>query len=384
MQIILIRHGQPKFTFPTWVNGDAFWRCIMAYQRSELCPTSWPPAPTKALTKALIQNANGLWLTSDLPRAAQSARRLQPLGPITHSSRFREPEFEQPKLPKVIPLPFWVWALMARIQRRLDALIGTGAAQTRHAHILTATHYLIEQASRVGSVALVGHSITHRLIAQELRRLGWQGPRVPYSIYWGCSLYTCSEPTVCLAQVHDLPQPAPDIFGPVEESEVAQALIQGKDNFETSLGEVLRRDRKFSLAEAIGREGADFLKGESTIPRPLRAIAHINLLIAEHLQDAQGALEPVLKTWIKTDVRVSQHLDEPATALHKILASILDSEEILSEFSRQVNVQWGEIYGERPHFQTLGQPPHPQTAYTHATVRKTLLTLLTALTNSQP
>ncbi|MEM9903739.1 MAG: hypothetical protein AAF921_01780 [Cyanobacteria bacterium P01_D01_bin.44] len=380
MQIILIRHGRPKFTFPTWVNGDAFWQCIMAYQRSELCPTSWPPAPTKAL----IQNANGLLLTSDLPRAAQSARRLQPLGPITRSSIFREPEFEQPKLPKVIHLPFWVWAFMARIQRRLDALIGTASKQTRQAHILTATHYLIEQASRVGSVALVGHSISHRLIAQELRRLGWQGPCVPHSSYWGCSLYTCAEPTLCPAQTHDLPQPAQAIFDRVEERGAAQAPSQSKDDFETFLGEVLRRDRKFSLAEAIGREGASFLKGESTIPRPLRAIAHINLLIAEHLQDSQGALEPVLKIWVKTDVRVSQHLDEPCTALCKILTSILDSEEILFEFSRQVNVRWGEIYDERPHFQKLGQPPHPQTAYAHATVRKTLLTLLTALTNSQP
>ncbi|MEM9161549.1 MAG: hypothetical protein AAGC54_00575, partial [Cyanobacteria bacterium P01_F01_bin.4] len=95
-------------------------------------------------------------------------------------------------------------------------------------------------------------------------------------------------------------------------------------------------------------------------------------------------LDSVLKTWVKTDVRMSQHLDEPLTALRKILTSIIDSEETLSEFSRQVNVQWGEIYGERPHFQALGQPPHPQTAYPHATVRETLLNLLEALTNSQP
>ncbi|MEM9164392.1 MAG: hypothetical protein AAGC54_15155, partial [Cyanobacteria bacterium P01_F01_bin.4] len=269
MQIILIRYGQPKFSLPTWVNGDEFSRCIMAYQQSELRPESRPPVAVKAL----IQNANGLLLTSDLPPAYQSARRLQPIGPITRSSLFRELGFDQPQLPKSIHLPFLAWGLMARIQGMFGTLIGAASAQMRQDRILTATHYLIEQANRAGSVALVGHSTTHRLIAQELRRLGWQGPRVPHSSYWGCSLYTCSEQTILPAQANDLSQPGQDIFEQVEEIGTTQALAQSNDDFETYLGEAFRRDRKFSLAEAIGRAGADFLKGESTIPRPLRAMA---------------------------------------------------------------------------------------------------------------
>ncbi|MGB3668789.1 MAG: hypothetical protein WA984_01660, partial [Phormidesmis sp.] len=38
----------------------------------------------------------------------------------------------------------------------------------------------------------------------------------------------------------------------------------------------IRLARKFSLAEAIGREGGSFMKGESAIPRPLRAATELN------------------------------------------------------------------------------------------------------------
>jgi hypothetical protein len=38
--------------------------------------------------------------------------------------------------------------------------------------------------------------------------------------------------------------------------------------------------RKFSLAEAIGREGGNFLKGESPVPKLLQATTEINTFIA--------------------------------------------------------------------------------------------------------
>ncbi|NJL87964.1 MAG: hypothetical protein HC886_21480 [Leptolyngbyaceae cyanobacterium SM1_1_3] len=137
--------------------------------------------------------------------------------------------------------------------------------------------------------------------------------------------------------------------------------------------------RPFSLAEAIGREGGNFLKGECLVPKPLRAIAEINLFIDQHLCDQLGALQQVLQAWVKTDICISQHFEAPLEALEKILASILESPYTFNEFSRQVNAQWGKLYDEIPHFQLLGQPPHPETAYPHALLRQRLAELQAAL-----
>ena len=95
--------------------------------------------------------------------------------------------------------------------------------------------------------------------------------------------------------------------------------------------------RKFSLAEAIGREGGDFLKGESPVPKLVQATTEINTFIAINLQDSSGALQAVLQTWISTDeAGVSKNLDSPLTALKQMLDNIIDNSELLYELVRQV------------------------------------------------
>ena len=53
---------------------------------------------------------------------------------------------------------------------------------------------------------------------------------------------------------------------------------------ETQRDQAIRQEilagREFSLAEVIGREGGDFLKGESPVPKLVQAINEINLFIA--------------------------------------------------------------------------------------------------------
>src|SRR5262245_45236130 len=78
--------------------------------------------------------------------------------------------------------------------------------------------------------------------------------------------------------------------------------------------------RKFSLAEAIGREGGAFLKGESPLPQLLRARAEINLFIDRNLTDPAGALKAVLQTLVAADdVYISRHLSSPLDALGEFL-----------------------------------------------------------------
>lgn len=134
--------------------------------------------------------------------------------------------------------------------------------------------------------------------------------------------------------------------------------------------------RKFSLSEAIGREGCSLLKGsQAMVPRPLRSLAVINGWIDQNLRDPNGALQACLKQWVKTDVRLGKYLDKPLVALHAMVTDIVQQPQILYEFARQVAVEWGHMSGERPYFQKPGMAPHPEAMYAHESIRDVLAEL---------
>jgi hypothetical protein len=138
--------------------------------------------------------------------------------------------------------------------------------------------------------------------------------------------------------------------------------------------------RKFSLAEAIAREGGSFLKGESLVPRLLQAKAEINLFIDRNLTDSSGALKAVLQALVATDdAHIGRHLSSPLDALREFLEMLVRTPQVLYELVRQVDVKWGQSSGERPHFQQPGQAPDPEDTYTHESVRQQLVTLLARL-----
>ncbi|MEM1366920.1 MAG: hypothetical protein AAGG02_02660 [Cyanobacteria bacterium P01_H01_bin.15] len=145
------------------------------------------------------------------------------------------------------------------------------------------------------------------------------------------------------------------------------------------------RDRKFSLAAAIAQEGGGFLKGESPVPRQVQVLAEINQFIDAHLADSSGALQYVLKQWLKGDGEsLSQHEETPVLALKPLLSRLLDNENLYFEFVRQVDLKWGQMHEERPFFQRPGQPAHPDDEYSHDSVRERLTQLQTQLSAQQP
>ncbi|MBP0018486.1 MAG: hypothetical protein J7647_13175 [Cyanobacteria bacterium SBLK] len=153
-------------------------------------------------------------------------------------------------------------------------------------------------------------------------------------------------------------------------------MTSDKDDRDLAIQRDILSGRKFSLAEAIGREGGSFLKGESPVPRLAQAIAKLQMFVKQNLSDSSGALQAVLYVAIETDSRVSQSLDSPLVALDKILSSLLENENLFYEFVNRVDRKWGQIYGERPYFQQPGQPPHPEDEYSHESVRSQLVEFL--------
>jgi hypothetical protein len=139
----------------------------------------------------------------------------------------------------------------------------------------------------------------------------------------------------------------------------------------------IRQRRTFSLGEAIGREGGDFLKGASTVPRLAQITAEITNFVDQNLSDVSGALRTILHRRIKTnDVLVTKHEAVPIAALKELLSAILEHETALFELVGEVDAQWGQMMLERPYFQKPEQSPHPQDEYTHESVRRDLERLL--------
>ena len=147
---------------------------------------------------------------------------------------------------------------------------------------------------------------------------------------------------------------------------------------EDKIEKEIRDQQNFSVSGAIGRAGGGgMLKGASPIPKNRQASNEMIELIRQHCPDPSGALKSVLSRRIKNSgPLLEKHLDNPNAALVETIQTLLGTDSLLHEFVRQVDMRWGELYQERPHFQQPGQIPHPDDEYTHDSVRKDLATLL--------
>lgn len=135
--------------------------------------------------------------------------------------------------------------------------------------------------------------------------------------------------------------------------------------------------RKLTVADVIGQAGGDFLKGESPVPKLLQLKIELKLFLNQVLRDSEGALLWVLQTQVDDeDDLISQFAERPLLALQKMVETMISHPGLLTEIVRQADCRWGQIYGERPHFDIPGRPNHPDDAYTFASVQQQLTDLL--------
>lgn len=140
------------------------------------------------------------------------------------------------------------------------------------------------------------------------------------------------------------------------------------------------QQRKFSLAEALGRKGGGLFKGASPVPLERRLQMTIEQWVQRNVPDGEGALRRVLSRWVgENEPLMMAHADQPLEALREVIEMILANEERLHEFVRQVDVEWGRMYQERPHFERSGRPADADDPYTFESVRAKLKTALQAL-----
>jgi hypothetical protein len=143
----------------------------------------------------------------------------------------------------------------------------------------------------------------------------------------------------------------------------------------------IRSDRKFTLAEAIGRMGGpDMMKGASPVTRKRQAELEIKHYLNRHLVDVEGALQVVLLRRVtESRALLEAGYEQPIVVMGGIVRRLLQSETLLRTFVGDVDRQWGHANQERPHFEREAQPPHPDDPYTLSSVRSALSGLLEKL-----
>ncbi len=154
---------------------------------------------------------------------------------------------------------------------------------------------------------------------------------------------------------------------------------------EAELEKEIRAGRKFSLAEAIGRlAGPGAMKGASPTPRLRQAELEIGSWLRSHLVDAAGALELVLHRRVKDSDLLLNNYDQPLVVLAAYCRRVLDSDYDLQNLVRDVDIEWGRVMEERPHFDRGPSSHDPDDPYTIESVRRALSELLKDLALTEP
>jgi len=146
----------------------------------------------------------------------------------------------------------------------------------------------------------------------------------------------------------------------------------------------IRRGRKFSLSDAIGRlGGGGLLKGASPVPPIEQTEAAIANYLRAHLDDPGGVLAQVVVRRVRASEILIENFDLPAVVLAGYVNEVLNSETALKDLVREADVEWGRTLGDRPHFERDGRPPDPDDPYTLASVRNALTQLLQNATRGE-
>lgn len=156
-----------------------------------------------------------------------------------------------------------------------------------------------------------------------------------------------------------------------------QPMSDDTQERDQAIEQEIRQGRKFSISAAIGKEGGDFLKGESPIPKLVQVKNELLVFVGQHLHDPSGALHEIVRELIQSDdVVCSRCFEAPLAALIELLLPLTTQDALLHDFVRRVDMRWGQLYDERPYFERPGHPPHPEDEYTHESVRAQLSELV--------
>ena len=193
--ITLIRHGPPAVSLRQKVRGHQFRQFVERYDAAKIAQRALPPLAVRQV----VSQADFVFASSR-PRAMHTAELLGVVVPSLIDSQFREIEFPV-DFPRYLRFSALVWSMIALVLWRMGYSSRSEPLALSRARARAAADLLEGQLrsqseepfgnqwGRTGSVVLVAHAGINRLIAEELRKRGWHGPRMPRSQHWGCTTY---------------------------------------------------------------------------------------------------------------------------------------------------------------------------------------------------
>jgi broad specificity phosphatase PhoE len=177
-KILLIRHGRSAHVSNgAWLSREGVLQWREAYDTAGIAPEESPPA---AVLSAVARC--DIIVSSDLPRALESAQRLAPGRTAARSPLLREAPQPVPYLPGRFPLLVWntlmtmIWGF--RILQQRDA------SQAELARAADAVTWLESLGQTGGTLAVVTHGVFRRLLANRFAQNGWNVPTKRRSYKW--------------------------------------------------------------------------------------------------------------------------------------------------------------------------------------------------------
>ena len=189
MEIVLSRHGKSALPRVSSISGRDLGRWVDRYNAAGITTALPPPEPLRQLATSV-----GYVVASDRRRAVESARWL------ASSREFEvDPKLREAALPDSMGVSLQmspdVWAIIARVVWSFDWHQSSESVAAARRRAKEATARLCALAGEHRTVLVVGHGMFNRLIARELRRRGWRGPRFLPLANWTSATYARPEPS---------------------------------------------------------------------------------------------------------------------------------------------------------------------------------------------
>jgi broad specificity phosphatase PhoE len=184
MEIILLRHGKPDIPSLKKLSASAFTTWIQRYNVAALSASSKPTHEALACSsdsKAIV--------CSKLQRSIDSANALDAKKLILSSSVFNEAGLPSANWHSLKVSPKY-WAVFFRILWLLGYSGNSESFNEAKNRAVEAAKILIEFANGYEKVIFVGHGVFNRIVAKELRKNGWAGPKNPGSKYLTFGIYS--------------------------------------------------------------------------------------------------------------------------------------------------------------------------------------------------
>ena len=183
MEVVILRHGKVNYPPVKILSAREFVIWVESYNTNQLDRSIKPNEGAIRIARSA-----GAVVCSDLPRSVESAEYLGVDKPT-----IIDPVFQEAGLPigswKFLRFSVRLWAIIFRILWFFGYSHGSESVKDAKFRAKQSAQKLIQLAQDHNLVLFVGHGIMNRLIAKELRKSGWEGPKVPSRKYWEYAVY---------------------------------------------------------------------------------------------------------------------------------------------------------------------------------------------------